>query len=100
MRSVKKDNGIVNATVRVVYLKPVKVGKKELTASRSTAMFDCAKNTFAVKENVFYSDEKKNVVYSKSVNAKPGYGPAIKGSFADVALQYICHGDGKGKSGA
>jgi hypothetical protein len=66
------------------------MGKKQLTGSSSTAMFDCAKNTFAVKENVFYSDIKRNVVYSRKVNAQPGYGPAIKGSFADVAMQFVC----------
>lgn len=97
VRSIKRVDGIVHATVRVVYTKPVKVGKKEMTASRSTAMFDCTKNTFAVKENIFYVDEKKNLVHSRSVNAKPGYGPAIKGSFADVALVYVCSLDTKAK---
>ncbi|MBV6521050.1 MAG: hypothetical protein MNPFHGCM_01173 [Gemmatimonadaceae bacterium] len=90
VRSIKRADGIVHATVRVVYQKPVKVGKSLMAASRSTAMFDCAKQTFAVKENVYYVDEKKNIVHSRSVNAKPGFGPAIKGSFADVALVQVC----------
>jgi hypothetical protein len=93
VRSLKRVDGIVHATVRVVYQKPVKIGKKELTASRSMAMFDCGTLRFAVKENVFYSDEGKNIVHSRSVNQLPGYGPAIKGSFADVALRAVCSGD-------
>ncbi|MFN8571982.1 MAG: hypothetical protein U0132_08000 [Gemmatimonadaceae bacterium] len=88
--SIKRKDGIVTATVRVVYQKPVAIGKKQLTGSRSTAMFDCAKQSIAVKENVLYADVQKGVVYSKNVNAQPGYGPAIKGSFADVAMQYVC----------
>ncbi|MFN8580693.1 MAG: hypothetical protein U0163_06900 [Gemmatimonadaceae bacterium] len=91
--SIKRKDGIVTATVRVVYQKPVAMGKKQLTGSRSIAMFDCAKQTLAVKENVLYSDIKRNVQYSKNVNAQPGYGPAIKGSFADVAMQYVCSPD-------
>lgn len=93
--SITRKDGIVTATVRVVYQKPVAIGKKQLTGSRSTAMFDCAKQSIAVKENILYADVKRGVVYSKNVNAQPGFGPAIKGSFADVAMQYVCKPSGK-----
>ncbi len=93
--SIIRKDGIVTATVRVVYQKPVAIGKKQLTGSRSTAMFDCAKQSIAVKENILYADVKRGVVYSKNVNAQPGFGPAIKGSFADVAMQYVCKPSGK-----
>lgn len=94
-RSVTRADGVVTATVRVRYKAPVKTPKGELTSSRSIAMFDCARNAIAAKENTLFFDERANRVYTHTVNAKPGFGPAIKGSFADVALQYFCVGAGK-----
>lgn len=90
-RTVKKGkDGIINATIRVTYTKPVKSPKGDLTASRAIAMFDCAKMTFATKENATYIDEKANSVFQRTVNKQPGFGPAIAGNFADVALQHLC----------
>lgn len=90
-RTVNKGkDGIVNATIRVTYVKPVKTPKGDLTASRAIAMFDCAKMTFATKENATYIDEARNVVFQRTVNKIPGFGPAIAGNFADVALQHFC----------
>lgn len=90
-RSVRKGNdGIVNATIRVVYTTPVRSPKGNLTASRALAMFDCARMTFATKENTTYIDEKANRVFQRTVNKQPGFGPAIAGNFADVALQHLC----------
>lgn len=90
-RTVKKGkDGIINATIRVTYTKPVKSPKGDLTASRAVAMFDCAKMTFATKENATYIDEKTNAVFQRTVNKQPGFGPAIAGNFADVALQHLC----------
>ncbi len=91
-RSVKTDSGIVTATLRVVFVKPVKTPKGELTASHTVAMLDCAKQRVGVKENTFFHDEKTNSVYQHSKVAKPGFGPAIKGSMPDVALAELCKG--------
>lgn len=90
-RTVKKGkDGIVHATIRVAYTAPVKTPKGNLTASRAVAMFDCEKMTFATKENATYIDEKTNTVFQRTVNKQPGFGPAIAGNFADVALQHLC----------
>lgn len=91
-RSVKHGkDGIVRATVRVVYAKPVAVpGQGELSASKATAMFNCTASSFAVKESWVYFDEKSNKVYQHKVNQIPGYGPTIAGSFGDVALKHFC----------
>lgn len=90
-RSVKRGtDGIVNATIRVVYTTPVKSPKGDLTASRAVAMFDCARMTFATRENATYIDEKTNRVFQRTVNRQPGFGPAIAGNFADVALRHLC----------
>jgi surface-adhesin protein E len=90
-RSVKKGaDGIVTATVRVTFVKPVTTPKGPITASRTVAMFDCGKKVVAVKENTYYHDEKSNNVYQHSAAKTPGYGPAIKGTLPDVAMAYLC----------
>ena len=91
-RTVKTaKDGIISATVRVVYAKPVAVpGKGELTSSKAVAMFNCAASSFAVKESWVYHDEKAGKVYQHKVNAIPGYGPTIAGSYGDVAFKHFC----------
>lgn len=85
-------DGIIVATVRVTYAKPVSVpGRpKPLTASKAAAMFNCTAKTFAVKESWVYFDERSNAIYQHKVNQIPGYGPTIAGSFGDVALIHFC----------
>jgi len=90
-RTVKRgSDGIVSATIRVTYVTPVKTPKGNLTASRAQAMFNCGNRTFATRENATYIDEAKNVVFQRTVNQQPGFGPVIAGNFADVALQHLC----------
>ena len=88
--SVKKVNGIVNARVRVVFAKPVETPQGNWMVSHSAAMFDCTKATVAAKETTYYSDAAATRVVDKRTNAKPGFGPALGGSMAKVALDYLC----------
>jgi hypothetical protein len=90
-KSVKKAaDGIVTATLRVAFTPPTNTPKGPITASRTVAMFDCAKKVVAVKENTYFHDEKTNKVYQHSAPAKPGFGPAIKGTLPDIAMAYLC----------
>ena len=90
-RSVKKAaDGIITATLRVVFVKPAATPKGPITASRTIAMFDCAKKTVAVKENIYFHDEKKGTVFQRSAPVKPGFGTVIKGTLPDVAMGYLC----------
>lgn len=90
-KSVKKaPDGIVTATVRVTFVKPVSTPKGPITASRTVAMFDCALKVVAVKENTYYHDEKANRVYQRTAARIPGFGPAIKGTLPDVAMARLC----------
>lgn len=92
-RGVRTDkDGIISATVRVVYAKKVGVpGQKDsLTASRASAMFNCTAKSFAVKESWIYFNEKTGRTYQHKVNKVPGYGPTIAGSFGDVAFRHFC----------
>jgi hypothetical protein len=90
-KSVKKGaDGIITATVRAVFVKPVATPKGPITASRTVTMIDCRKQVVAVKENIYFHDEKANRVYQRSAPGVPGYGPAIKGTLPDVAMVYLC----------
>ena len=90
-RSVKKGaDGIITATVRAEFVKPVETAKGPIRSSRTIVMFDCANKTTAVKENIYFHDEKKNTVYNRSAPGKPGFATTIKGSLPDVALAYVC----------
>jgi surface-adhesin protein E len=89
-RSIKTVNGIITARVRVKFDPPVQTPQGAWATSQHLAMFDCAKSTIAVKESVYYANEKTNKVVERKVNALPGYGPAIKGSLSQVALDYLC----------
>ncbi len=89
-RSVKTVNGIITARVRVKFDPPVQTPDGPWTASQHLAMFDCTKARIAVKESVYYADEKTNKIVERKVNAQPGYGPALKGSLSQVALDYLC----------
>jgi hypothetical protein len=90
-KSVKKGaDGIITATVRATFVKPVTTPKGPITASRTVAMFDCAKKTVAVKENTYFHDEKANNVFQRSAAGQPGFGPAIRGTLPDVAMAHLC----------
>jgi hypothetical protein len=90
-RSVKKaPDGIITATLRVAFVKPVATPKGPITASRTTAMFDCTKKVVAVKENTYFHDEAANRVFQKSAPVKPGFGTVIKGTLPDVAMAHLC----------
>jgi hypothetical protein len=89
-KSVKRSGDIVNATVRVQLAKPGTTPRGPITSTRSMMMFDCAKRSYAVKENFVYHDEKANKVYDHKVVGIPGYGPPIKGSMPDITLAHLC----------
>jgi surface-adhesin protein E len=89
-RSIKTVNGIITARVRVKFDPPVQTPQGQWTTSQHVAMFDCAKSSIAVKESVYYTNEKTNKVAERKVNAQPGYGLALKGSLSQVALDYVC----------
>ena len=90
-KTVKKaPDGIITATVRTTFTKPVATPKGPIGASRTIAMFDCAKQVVAVKENIYYHDEKAGTIYNRSAPGKPGFGTVIKGSMPDVVMAYLC----------
>ncbi len=92
-KSVSKGkDGIVTATVRATFVKPVKTPKGELKSSKTVVMIDCAKHLIAVKENTYYFDEGMTNVYEKTVPKLPGFSSPFKGSLPEVAMGYLCSG--------
>lgn len=89
-RSVKTAKGITSVTLRVKFTEPVPVGKDKWYLSRHEAMFDCAHHKVAAKMNTYYGNAAGTKVVKRDVNKIPGYGPAIGGSMAQVAMDYFC----------
>ena len=90
LKSVKRDKGIITASIRARFAKPTKAPMGDLYSSRTIAMFDCAKNVVAVKENWYYLDQDGKKIGNHRVVGIPGYGPAFKGSVPDIAMTYLC----------
>lgn len=89
-KTVKTVNGITSARIRVKFIKPVAVNGGAWYESHHSAMFDCAKRAVASKENVTYGDAAATKVVKRDVIEQPGFGPALGGSMAQVALDYFC----------
>ena len=88
--SVTTANGIITATIRTTYTKPVATPKGPITASRAIAMFDCAKKQVAVKQSIIWHDERQGTIYEKRAPTQPGFGPAFTSNFSGVALAHLC----------
>jgi len=86
----KARDGIITARIRVRYATPLDTPRGKVTSSRAVAMFDCARMQVATRESVLFLDEKKGLEYSRRTIAKPGFGPALSSTFADVALRHLC----------
>jgi hypothetical protein len=89
-RSVKRTGDLVSARVRVVFTPPVKAARGTWQSSIISATFDCKKKSLAAKESVFYSDVRSTKVVERSVNGRPGFGPALGGSLGGISLAYLC----------
>ena len=89
-RTMTTKGGIITATLRVAFVKPVRTPRGELTSSRTIVMVDCAKRELAVKENWYYFDEKANRVYEHKVVGQPGFARAFEGSMQGVAMAHLC----------
>ncbi len=90
-KSVRKaPDGIVTASLRVTYTPPLDSPRGKITSSRAVAMFDCAKGLVATKQSVMYVDERRGIEARRTTIAKPGFGPALASSYADVALKHLC----------
>lgn len=88
--SKKGADGIITATLRVGLQPVIKTANGDMVMMRSTMMFDCAKQSTAMSERWFYFDAKATKEARHDKPGKPGYGPAIKGSLADVGLAGLC----------
>ncbi len=88
--SVSRKDGIVTATVRVKLEPPLKGPQGDLRSSRTVAMFDCARQTVATKESWYFLDDTGRKEGMHKVVKTPGFGPAFKGSLADVAMGHLC----------
>ncbi len=83
-------DGMITATVRATFVKPVKTARGELKASKTVVMIDCVKRTIAVRENSYFFDEGMKRVYEKTAPKIPGFSSPIKGTLPDIAMGHLC----------
>ena len=89
-RAVRRAGDSVRATIRVRFAKPRKLGGGEVTSSRTALTFDCPRRYAAIRENVYFFDERANRVYQRTAPKVPGFAPVIGGSMTAVALDALC----------
>ncbi|HEV7992011.1 MAG TPA: surface-adhesin E family protein [Gemmatimonadaceae bacterium] len=89
-KSVKKSGTLVDATVRVVFVKPVETPQGVWMSGRIGGTYDCAKKSVAAKEQTYYGDRAETKIAMHKVNKQPGFGPALAGSLPAIALDYLC----------
>lgn len=89
-RSVHANKDLRDATLRVVFTKPVESSDGLLYASRTKGTLNCTTRRLAVKENTFYGNAKETKVIEHKVIGIPGFGWVPEGSMGDVALDYLC----------
>lgn len=89
-KSVSRAGDVVTATVRVKLQPPIKNGAQELRSSRAIGMYDCVKQTVATKESWYFTDDAGSKEGMHRTVKVPGFGPALKGSLADVVLKHLC----------
>jgi hypothetical protein len=89
-RSVHANKDLRDATVRVVFTKPVDSPDGPLYATRTRGTFNCTTRRLAVKENTFYGNAKETKVVEHKVNKIPGFGWVPEGSLGAVAIDYLC----------
>lgn len=88
--SISTKDSIITATVRVVFKEATPTPRGPITGSRAVAMFNCARKTVAVKENIIWHDERLGTIYEKRTPKQPGFGPVFSSNFSGVALTYLC----------
>jgi len=89
-KSVKRHGTLVDATVRVPFLKPKKMQGGNVTSSITKVTFDCSKETNMIREYTFYYDEKTNKIFQHEAAKVPGFAPVMGGSMTRVAYDYVC----------
>lgn len=93
-RTVIRRDQLVTATVLVHFLKPVPTPKGEMRSMKAIAHFDCKRKVMALSEDWTYADweGKQQLAYERipTRGFSRNYDPAVKGSLAEIALQYLC----------
>jgi hypothetical protein len=89
-KTVKKTGDHVDATIRVVFVKPVETPKGVWMSSRITGTFDCTARKLANRESVYFGDKAETKVVERKVNKIPGYSVVLGGSLGAIALDHLC----------
>ena len=89
-RSVRRENTLLHAVVRVKFARAVRAPGGDWWSSRTRLTFDCSKRQVAVRENWYFADTTWRRQVSHNVVGQPGYGTVIGGSMTSVGYDSLC----------
>jgi hypothetical protein len=92
-RSVRREQAIVNAIVRVKFAKAVRAPGGDWWSSRTRLVMDCTSRQVKVIENWYYADTTWRRVATHTQSGQPAFGTVMGGSMTSVAYDWLCARD-------
>lgn len=89
-RTVRRDQALVHANVRVRFAKAVRAPGGDWWSSRTRLTLDCTSRRVKVLENWYYGDTTWRRIASHHVSGEPAFGTVMGGSMTSVAYDVLC----------
>jgi hypothetical protein len=89
-RSVRREQSLVHATVRVRFAQAVKAQDGEWWSSRTRLTLDCSARRVKVHEHWYYGDTTWRRVVTHKVVGIPAFGTVLGGSMTSVSYDTLC----------
>ena len=89
-RTVRREQTLVHATVRVRFAKAVRAPGGDWWSSRTRLTLDCTSRRVKVLENWYYGDTTWRRIASHHVSGLPAFGTVMGGSMTSVAYDVLC----------
>jgi len=89
-RTVRREQTLVHANVRVRFAKAVRAPGGDWWSSRTRLTLDCTSRRVKVLENWYYGDTTWRRIASHHVSGLPAFGTVMGGSMTSVAYDVLC----------
>jgi len=89
-RTVRREQTLVHANVRVRFAKRVRAPGGDWWSSRTRLTLDCTSRRVKVLENWYYGDTTWRRIASHHVSGEPAFGTVMGGSMTSVAYDALC----------
>jgi hypothetical protein len=89
-RTVRREQSLVHANVRVRFAKAVRAPGGDWWSSRTRLTLDCTSRRVKVLENWYYGDTTWRRIASHHRSGLPAFGTVMGGSMTSVAYDALC----------